>query len=488
MPSTQLSTKPLATDDELIATLAAIPGRFGIERAFPAPVLAEAENAARTVELPELDRTDVPFVTIDPAGSTDLDQAMFLEKLPTGYRVLYAIADVPAFVRPGGAIDGEARHRGQTVYAPDGRIPLHPVNLSEGAASLLPYAVRGAFLWDLRLDESAAVTKATVRRARVRSVSKLDYAGVQASIDAGSARPMLMLLREIGTKRIALEQARGGASLGTQETEVELRDGEYVIERRMPFAVENWNAQISLMTGMAAADIMLGAKVGLLRTMPPAAADAVAKFRAQAAALGSPWPTAVPYGEYLRSLDVTRPKNLAIMHAAASLFRGAGYTAFDGSVPATTEQAAVGAAYAHVTAPLRRLVDRFTLVACEAICAGEPVPQWVRDALPELAHIMSSTSAAAGQVNAAAIDTVEAAVLRHRIGDVFSATVLSSSSASASSASASSSSPAAGYGTIQLDDPAITARCDGAMIAGAVISARLVTADIATGSVRFTVA
>ena len=468
MPSTPIR---LDTDGtELAAVLAAIPAQLGISRGFPAAVLAEADAIAAIGPLPELDRTEVEFLTIDPAGSTDLDQAMHLARAGEGYRVLYAIADVPAFVEPGGAIDVEARRRGQTIYAPDGRIPLHPAVLSEGVASLLPGQLRGAFVWDFELDAAARVTEARVYRARVQSREQLDYETAQARIDDGSANEVLRLLKEVGLKRIVLEQERGGASLGNQETEVELHDGRYVLVRRAPYPVEDWNAQLSLMTGMAGATLMLEAGVGILRTMPEADEHAVERFRRQTQALGTPWPAGQRYGDYLRGLDTNDPRQLAIMHAAASLFRGAGYTAFDGTPPANTLQAAVAAPYTHVTAPLRRLVDRFALVLCEAISAGEPVPGWVRDALPELPSSMAASSSLAGQVDSTALNVIEAAVLSQRVGEVFTATVLSS---------------AKEYGTIQLVDPPVVARCNGDLETGATVEATLETAEVATGTVLF---
>jgi exoribonuclease R len=278
------------------------------------------------------------------------------------------------------------------------------------------------------------------------------------------------LLKEVGLKRIMLEQERGGASLGRQETEVELHGGHYVLQRRTPHPVEDWNAQLSLMTGMAAAQLMLDGGVGILRTMPPADDEAISRFRRQTQALGTPWPVDARYGDYLRSLNATDPKHLAIMHAAASLFRGAGYSPFDGAPPSQSEQAAVAAPYAHVTAPLRRLVDRFALVVCEALSAGEPVPRWAREALPELPSVMSRSSALAGQVDSRALNTVEAAVLADRVGELFEVTVLSASD---------------GFGTVQLTEPPVVARCEGKLEPGATVNATLQTADIATGTVLF---
>ncbi|GAB3123944.1 RNB domain-containing ribonuclease [Glaciibacter psychrotolerans] len=465
--------------EELRRVLAALPEKFGLTRDFEPEVLAEARRAILTHELPTADQTALPFVTIDPAGATDLDQAMHLEARGEGFRVYYAIADVPSFVSPQGAIDREARHRGQTIYTPDGRIPLHPIEISEGAASLLPGEERGAFVWQIDLDAAAEVTHVTVARALIRSREQLSYEAAQSALDAGTAGPTLRLLQHIGIARIDLERRRGGASLRIPNVEI---DGDevdgsaagYRLVRRSPLPIEDWNAQISLLTGMAAAQLMLTGGVGLLRTMPEPEPATLASFRRQADALGHPWPTGMPYGEYLRSLDLRDPRELAITHAAGSLFRGAGYTAFDGTVPTDILQAAVAAPYAHVTAPLRRLVDRFGLVACAALCADQPVPGWVRDALGELPAIMAGSDQKAGAIDRAAVDIVEAAVLSTRIGEVFTATVISAGNGKGP-----------GNGRIQLSDPAVTARCTGEFVAGTRIAARLIEAEIATGTVLF---
>jgi exoribonuclease R len=455
--------------------LAAIPAALGISRDFRPDAMAEAIAAAANPALPDLDNTDVPYVTIDPEGSMDLDQALYLERSGDGYRVRYAIADVPSFVRPGGALDAETRGRGQTIYPPDGPIPLHPLILSNDAASLLPGQVRGAFVWDFTLDAAGNVTSTALARARVKSVAKLDYVGVQQAIDEGTADTNLSLLKEIGRKRIQLEIARGAANLTLPDTEVhEVADGTsargYLLVRRQPQPSEDWNAQLSLLTGMAAASIMIEAKVGILRTMPEAEQWATDKFRKQTIALGRPWPQDQPYGQYLRDLDTADPRQLAIMHAAGSLFRGAGYTAFDGSVPVGLVQAAVGASYSHTTAPLRRLVDRFVLVVCEAISSGAEIPGWAREALPLLPALMTRSSEITNLFEHRALDTVEAAVLSTRVGETFDATVISLSKTG---------------GSIQLTEPAVTAHCNGSLIDGSVIRARLVQADIASGQVTF---
>jgi len=458
---------------QLIQVFDAVRAELKVPGDFPPEVIAEAQAVAGAAAMPKRDETAVPFLTIDPPGSKDLDQAMHIERAGKGYRVRYAIADVPAFVKPRGAIDVEAFKRGQTIYAPDHRTPLYPEQLSEDAASLLPEQARPAFVWDMQLDADGEGTSVDVYRAMVSSKNRLDYAEVQRAVERGTADDRLTLLKEVGERRIDMERSRGGTSLPMPEQEVSVdKDGHYVLAFRPPVAAEDWNAQISLMTGMAAAEMMLHAEVGILRTMPEPDHNAIQRFRRQARALGITWPSEMLYGDLLRSLDRTNPKHLALIHEATSLFRGAGYTPFDGGVPELTWHAAVAAPYAHVTAPLRRLVDRFGLVVCEAICCDAPIPDWTRHALPTVPEIMTASDHLAGAVERACTDAVEAAAMQHRIGETFRASVVDLTRNGS---------------LVQISDPAILAPADGASSAGAEVTVKLIEADVVRRSVRFQV-
>ena len=292
---------------------------------------------------------------------------MHLERASTGYRVRYAIADLAEFVLPDGQLDLSLRKRALTIYCPDLRVPLHPTVLSEGAASLLPGQVRPAVVWDFRLDEVGEVQHVTVLRALVRSRAQLDYPAEQARLDAGAAGEVMRLLVEVGRARSRIERARGGVSLGRPEQEV-VHDpgGGFALAFRAAIPLEEHNAQISLMTGMAAASMMLEAGVGVLRTMPAAAPEDLSGLRGRALALGVPWGDGVSYQDMLAGLDRTRPAVAAFLTAAVGLFRGAAWRPFRGEPPADVVHGAVGAPYAHVTAPLRRLVDRYGTEICLA--------------------------------------------------------------------------------------------------------------------------
>ncbi|MEW1979761.1 RNB domain-containing ribonuclease [Citricoccus sp. NPDC079358] len=482
-----------AAQTELARRLAALREEFSLPAGFPPEVLAEADQASANAvnRLPVHDRTDLPLLTIDPPGSTDLDQAVHVQRGSRGQRdgftVHYAIADVPAFIAPGGALDAETLRRGQTVYLPDGRIPLHPEVISENTGSLLPGVDRGAYLWTFALDRTGAVTSTSVKRALVRSREQLTYQQAQRRIDSGGApESTLALLKEVGLLRARLETDRGGASLRLPEQEITATDHGYEVLTAPPLDVEDWNAQVSLMTGIAAAHLMLDGGVGLLRTMPPADPAAESRFRARTRALGHPWPQDQPYGEYLRTLDITQPQELAIMHAATSLFRGAGYTAFDGDTPDVTDQSAIASPYAHATAPLRRLVDRFVLATCLALENGEEVPQSIRGLLPSLPAAMKDSSLVTSRATNAALDLVEAASLHGMEGQEFNAVVISApSSEQAEKARRERRQP---WGEIQVEQPPVLARYEGQAEAGQRIRAVLITANMATRTVLFRVA
>lgn len=474
MPRRQLHLAEHA--ERLQAALDAIHAEQKVPAEFPAEVRAAADEVASSRPAPGRDLTEVPFVTIDPPSAMDLDQAVHLSRDGTGYLVRYAIADVAAFVAPGGPIDVEAHRRGVTFYGPDRRAPLHPLRLSEDAASLLPGVERPALVWEIRLDSSGSLTASGLTRARVRSRAKLSYAGVQRDLDAGTAGEMLSLLPEVGRLRQEQEQARGGVSLPMPQQEIVSQNGRFRLEYVTPLAVEGWNAQLSLLTGIAAAAMMREGGVGIFRTLPDARPNDLARLRRTARALHIDWPEDLPYAELIHSLDPAPAAHAAFLNQAATLFRGAGYDAFDGAVPSNGGHAAIAAEYAHVTAPLRRLVDRYGLEVCVALASGAEVPDWVRAGLPSLPEVMAETGRRAGAYEAACVALVEAAVLTGREDEVFPAVVVDISGRD-------------GHGEVVIEEPAVRGRVLGAALPlGAEVAVRLVEASIEARRIAFALA
>lgn len=446
---------------------------IGIPAGFSAGVLREADEAASSPALPGRDLTDVAFVTLDPPGSTDLDQAFHLSREAGGYRLRYAIADVAAFVRPGGALDIETHRRGMTFYAPSRRTPLHPEVLSESSASLLPGVDRPALVWDLRFDSDGVLSATDLGRAMVRSRAQWDYPRVQAELDSGTADEQAVMLRELGALRRDQEAGRGGVSLAVPEQEVSAGEQGWQLSYRRSLPVEEWNAQLSLATGMAAADLMLTAGKGMLRTLPPARDSSLARLRKVAAALGIGWPHRVGYADFVRGLDPSVPRQAAMLNACTSLFRGAGYEVFDGT-PTLALHAAIAAPYAHVTAPLRRLGDRYAGELCLAVVEDREPPEWVNEGLESLPGELAEASRRSGRYERGIVDLVEAMVLSPRLGEVFTGTIIDAD-------------PADGDGVLQLPEPAVQAKVVGDVVLGEEADATLVSADLLSGQVRFAV-
>jgi exoribonuclease R len=468
-----------ADDGVAAATLrngvAAIQAEMDVTPDFPAEVEQAAETAAAAPRLPDLDRTDLPFITIDPPSSMDLDQALHIERDGDGYVVHYAIADLAAFITPGDPVDVEANRRGETLYGADSKVPLHPKVISEDAGSLLPEQVRPSLLWTIKVDHTGEGTDVTVERAMVRSTARLDYDGAQRSIDDGTAPETLTLLKEVGRLRLEREAARGGVSLPLPEQEVVVEGDRWSLAFRELLPVEQWNAQISLLTGFAAASLMVYARVGLLRTLPEADPRDVRRLHRTAKALGIEWPAEQFYPDFIRSLDPTRPAHAAMVAACTRLLRGSGYVGFDGEVPAEPQHSALASEYAHVTAPLRRLGDRYAGEICVALCSGSEVPGWVAEKLHELPQTLQASGQRANRYERTILDLVEAGVLANRVGDTFDAVVVEVDE------------DAPTRGELTVPDPAVEARVVGSadLPLGQAVKVRLAEADVQSRTVEF---
>jgi exoribonuclease R len=295
----------------------------------------------------------------------------------------------------------------------------------------------------------------------VRSVAQHTYADVPPELEP--------LLREVGERRLELERERGGVRLAVPEQEVEREEKGWSVHYRVPLPSEEFNAQVSLLTGMAAASLMLRGGLGILRTQPAPDEREIERLRDQARALRVDWPREMPYPELVRTLDPAVPAHAALMHEATGLGHGAGYTAFDGAPPPDAEHFAIAAPYAHATAPLRRLQDRYVSECCLAAAAGTEAPEWVRAALPGLPEEMAASTRRARSVERAVVDVVEALLLEGREGERFEAVVIDDE-------------------LVQLREPAVRGPIEGdCPERGIEVTVRLDRSDPAARSVSFSV-
>ena len=193
------------------------------------------------------------------------------------------------------------------------------------------------------------------------------------------------------------------------------------------------------------------------------------RLRHQARALGLTWPADVPLDQFSRHLDGTDPAAEAFLMAVHRAGGGAFYTPYrKGERP---WHAAMAATYAHATAPLRRLADRYTVMTALAVANGNPVPDQVAAATERLPEVMDDADARAGRIERAVVDLAEAVMLEGREGSTFMAVVVDDDD---------------DVSRIQLCDVAVVARVKARGVQpGDDVRVKLVEADPAKRLVRF---
>ncbi|MDP3908230.1 RNB domain-containing ribonuclease [Novosphingobium sp.] len=457
--------KALHDPDRLLGEgLAAIRAQFRVPDSFPPAVLAAAERAAQRLPSAHADWTAREFVTLDPASSTDLDQAFAIEAAGADYLLHYAIADVAWFVDDDDPVDQEAWRRGVTTYLPDGKAGLYPPVLAEGAASLLPDGPRPAVVFTTRVAPDGGAVLDGVTRAVIRSRAKLAY-------DTARDDQLPPALPDLAARIAAAEDRRGAARVDPPEQEVDrTNDGRYALRFRPPLRSETRNAALSLATNMAVADLLHAHGTGLFRVMAAPDDFAVARLRQTAHAFNLHWPDALPLARFEKTLNPADPRDGAFMLAIRRAGQGASYEPFQ---PGTTPwHAAMAATYAHATAPLRRLADRYVIRAALAVANGQPVPAVVSAAFTRLPTVMGKADARAGQVERAVVDLAETAILAGREGEHFAAVVTDLGETGA---------------RFQLCDLPVVARTPAQdVVPGAAIRVRLDAADPARRTLAFT--
>jgi exoribonuclease R len=443
--------------------LAEIRAQFAVPAEFPADVIAEAEAAAAKPVAGRADWTGKNFATLDPATSTDLDQAFAIERSGADLILFYAIADTAWFVQPEGALDREAWTRGETLYLPDGKASLYPPVLSEGAASLLPNVDRPAVVFTVRIDAAGKATLAGAERGLIRSRAKLAYETVQpGDLPDG--------FDELSQRIAAAEDARGAARVDAPEQEVAIGpDGSVTLAFRPQLQSEIQNAAMSLAGNLAIADALLAHRTGLFRVMPEPDDRAIWRLRHSAKALGLDWPKHEPLKQFEQSLDATDPRHAAFRAAVRRAGPSASYAPFQDGV--TPWHSAMAATYAHATAPLRRLADRYVIEATLQIAAGENVSADIEAAFQKLPAVMAKAEAKGGQIDRAVLDLAEAVVLEGCEGRLFNAVVTDIDERGA---------------RIQLSDPAVIARVEAkGAVPGDPVKVKLASVDVIHRQVAF---
>ena len=329
---------------------------------------------------PELiDLTKLPFVTIDNPDSRDLDQALLIEKVESGYRVRYALSDAAYYIRPGSALFTDALARGTTFYTPTMAAPMLPIALSEGLISLNPNVDRRALVFDMQVDNDGTTRRTDIVRAKIRSQGKLNYASVQAWLDANETEQhaydnSLLLLRELGIKLIAAAEDRGIVKFDRTETYIRVQQSplRFVTSVRKRYDTERYNEQISLMCNMQGAEMLLvleGASdvlQAIFRVHDAPLRKSLKQLRETLEQFSNiqdepgrwRWQANQKLADYLNELpkeDIYKRKVRAVQRQIMQAQRGSRYE------PIASEHHALKAAsYARFSSPMREVVGIFT--------------------------------------------------------------------------------------------------------------------------------
>lgn len=448
--------------------LQALRSQYNITANFPADVLDAAQQAAArpvTTDGGRRDARDINFVTLDPATSIDLDQAFAITQDGDILTLYYAIADVGFFVDRGGVIEAEAWKRGATVYLPDGRIPQYPPVLCEDAASLLPNVDRPAILLTVTIAVDGTFHLQHAERAIIRSRAKLAY-------ETATTKEFGPLLPELFRRIHEAEDRRGANRVDLPEQDIE-RDpsapGGVRLVARARQESEDQNSGMSLAANLAVAKRMIEAHVGVFRTMKEPTQGAIGALHHAARALGIPWPKEMLPRELNRTLDPTNPKHVAFLIQARRAGGGASYSMYDAATPPW--HAAIADAYAHATAPLRRLADRYVLDLVVALDAGLTPTADELATLAALPAVMAKADAVGHKIDREAIDLVEAVALVDRVGETFDAVVTSVEQSAT---------------RIQLTDPPVWAKIPGTDLQpGDNVKVKLISSDPVSRQIVF---
>jgi ribonuclease R len=182
--------------------------KLGIPHEFPESVIEEAERVAKRDLGAREDLTHIPILAIDPADARDHDDAVWAARDDDprnegGWKAIVAIADVAFYVRPGSALDKEARRRGNSVYFPDRVVPMLPETLSAEICSLKEGEDRAALACHLQVAKDGQLKSWRFTRARVRIAANIAYEDAQAAIDGDA--PV-----EVASSPCAMPEIEGG--------------------------------------------------------------------------------------------------------------------------------------------------------------------------------------------------------------------------------------------------------------------------------------
>ncbi|MEM1374903.1 MAG: ribonuclease R [Pseudomonadota bacterium] len=337
----------------------------GIPDAFPDDVIEEAD-AAMPVDLgAREDLRHLPLVTIDPADARDHDDAVCAQPAEHGHTIWVAIADVAHYVRPGSALDGEARKRGNSTYFPDRVVPMLPDILSGDLCSLHEGVDRPCLAVEMKIDGDGALLGQRFTRGLMRSPASLHYEEVQAAIDGEPSErtaPHLDGLKALYAAYAALvtaREARQPLNLDLPERRIELSPKGIVTSVAFKDRLDAHRLieEFMVLANVAAAKVLAAKRTPLLfRVHEEPSPEKLDALRETAQSVGLP----LAKGQVLQTRHLNRLLQEAQNTDFAEMINISTLRSMTQAYYAPQNYGHFGLAlshYAHFTSPIRRYAD-----------------------------------------------------------------------------------------------------------------------------------
>lgn len=424
------------------ADFRAIAWRHRLRREFSRPALAEADASPAPLDAAECarrrDLRELPFVTIDPATARDHDDAVCVEPRARGaVRLWVAIADVSWFVAEDGALDREARRRGNSVYFPDRAIPMLPERLSGELCSLRPDVDRLVLAVEMEIDATGIVEVARFHEAVIRSRARLVYddaaivmeGGTCPRVPAGAVSEQLALLAGLAKRVGARRRAQGSIELDLPSAEIVIGDESQPTDiREAPRTIAHRAIEEAMLAAnRAVAERLLAHDVpALYRVHEPPTPNSLVELRALLESFGLVPDARGPFGAREIADAVARaagrPEERLVNTAALRSMRPARYDA-----RCLGHFALAFDAYLHFTSPIRRYADLIVHRALrDHLTGGTEARARAQARAPRVAVFAERTSLCERTGMAAereAVDLAKCAFMRDRVGEDFDATI-----------------------------------------------------------------
>ena len=402
-----------------------------IPQEFSPEALEEAKRARGVALGKRTDLREVPLITIDGEDARDFDDAVYAEPDGAGFRLIVAIADVAHYVRPGGALDRDAKIRGNSCYFPDRVVPMLPEALSNGWCSLKPGEPRGCLFVDMRIDGEGRKLGHQFGRGLMRSAARLTYEEVQAASDgagdAGLPAGLLGTLYDAFRALLGARTRRGTLDLDLPERKVKLTEDGRVAEivPRPRLDSHRLIEEFMILANVAAAEELERLRQPCMyRVHAQPSDEKLANLRNFLATLD----ISLPMGGTLhpRDLDAVLKKVVGTEHAALVnevMLRSQSQAAYD---PENIGHFGLGLTrYAHFTSPIRRYADLLVhraLIAGLRLGLGALSPEEAADFDNTAEHI-SATERRAALAEREAVDRYLSAYMADKIGARFAARI-----------------------------------------------------------------